>query len=63
MKNLNQLSKYMKTKETEEKEWKALKSHYEGIVVYSNDITKANLDHRTITYTWKKKAYNVVDRV
>ena len=28
-----------------------MKSHYEGIGVYSNDITKANLDLRNITYT------------
>ena len=33
------------------KDWKALKSHYEGIGKYSNDITKSNLDLRTITYT------------
>ena len=33
------------------KYWKALKSHYEGIGVYLNDITKVNLDLRTITYT------------
>ena len=33
------------------KYWKALKYHYEGIVVYSNDITKSELDLRTITYT------------
>ena len=37
------------------KDWKALKSHYEGIGVYSNDITKADLDLRTITYTGEKK--------
>ena len=54
MKKLNLLSKYTKTKETE-KNLKALKSHYEGIGVYSNDITKADLDLRNITYTGEKK--------
>ena len=37
------------------KDWKALKSHYEGIGVYSNDITKADLYLRTIIYTGEKK--------
>ena len=37
------------------KYWKALKYHYEGISVYSNDITKADLNLRTITYTREKK--------
>ena len=37
------------------KYWKALKSHYEGIGVYSNDITKTDLDLRTITYTMEDK--------
>ena len=33
------------------KYWKAFKSHYEGIGVYLNDITTADLVLRTITYT------------
>ena len=33
------------------KDWKELKYHYEGIGVYSNAITKYDLDLRTITYT------------
>ena len=37
------------------KYWKALKSRYEGIGVYSNDITKADLYLITITYTGEKK--------
>ena len=37
------------------KDWKALKYHYEGIGVYSNDITKSDLELITITYTGGKK--------
>ena len=37
------------------KYWKELKSNYERIGLYSNDITKADLDLRTITYTGEKK--------
>ena len=37
------------------KDWKALKSCYEGIGVYSNYITKVDLDLRTINYTGEKK--------
>ena len=37
------------------KYWKALKSHYEDIGVYSNDIIKAKLDLRNITNTGEKK--------
>ena len=32
-----------------------MKSHYERIGIYSNDITKADLDFRTITCTGGKK--------
>ena len=38
------------------KDWNALKSHYEGIGVYSNYIAKPDLNLRTITYTVEKKA-------
>ena len=34
---------------------KALKYHYEEIGVYSNDITKSDLEFKTITYTEEKK--------
>ena len=37
------------------KDWKALKFHYEEIGVFLKDITKADLDLRTITYTGEKK--------
>ena len=37
------------------KDWKAFKSHYEGIGIYSNKINKADLDLITITYTGEKK--------
>ena len=33
------------------KDWKAFKSHYEGIGIYSNKINKSDLDLITITYT------------
>ena len=36
------------------KDWKALKSHYEGIVIYLNGITNADLNLRTITYIGEK---------
>ena len=42
-------------KRNRRKDWKVLKYHYEGIVVYSNDITKSDLDFRTINYTGEKK--------
>ena len=37
------------------KDQKALKSHYDGMGVYSNDITKSDLDLKTLTYTGEKK--------
>ena len=43
--------KVQEDKIDKKKGWKALKSHYEGIGVYSNDITKADLKLRTIAYT------------
>ena len=36
------------------KDCKVMKYHYEGIGVYSNDITKADFNPRTITYTGEK---------
>ena len=36
------------------KDWKESKSHYEGVGIYLNDITKSNLDLRTITYKGEK---------
>ena len=35
--------------------WKALIYHHEGMRVYSNGITKADLDLKTLTYTGEKK--------
>ena len=36
-------------------DWKALKSYYEGMGVYTNDITKADLDLKTLSYKGEKK--------
>ena len=47
--------KIHKEERNERKDWKAIKFHYEGMGFYSNDITKADLDLKTLTYTGEKK--------
>ena len=47
--------KIHKVEKNGRKDWKALKSHYEGMGVYSNDIAKAELDLKNLTCTGENK--------